>query len=127
MQLEPIGFAKIQWQDKFVDTSLFDFVKEAIVIAKACGLSVQLFNFPTCTVPDQLKRGVNSISDWKQKYLDLCSDCSAKRVVAAFSNGMMRAKVMKSWGRFCDEDILIASLAMAGFPQQGNYRGTDSF
>ncbi len=86
MQLEPIGFAKIQWESKFADTSLFfDFVKEAIVVSQACGIQIQLFNFPTCTVPEMFQKFcVNSISDWKQKYLNSCDNCSAKGSCCGF-------------------------------------------
>ena len=86
MQLEKIGFARIDWQLKFVDTSsFFDWVSDAILIAKACGINVQLYNFPTCTVPPQhRKECVNSISDWKQKYIDECKNCIAKETCCGF-------------------------------------------
>ena len=35
----------------------------------ATNLNVQLFNFPTCTVPNKWQKlCFKSISDWKQKY-----------------------------------------------------------
>lgn len=86
MQMEKIGFAKIDWQSKFVDTSLtFDLVSDAILISKACGVHVQLFNFPTCTVPQQFRNDcVESISDWKKKYLDECEKCTVKDICCGF-------------------------------------------
>ena len=56
MQLENIGYARLNWNEKFVDTSVFfDFVKEAILISNACGIRVQLYNFPHCTVPHDFR------------------------------------------------------------------------
>ena len=41
MQLENIGYARPNWNEKFVDTSVFfDFVKEAPT-SNACGIRVQ--------------------------------------------------------------------------------------
>lgn len=86
MQLERIGFAKIDWELKFEDTSLFfDLIEDALMISKACGINVQLFNFPTCTVPKGYQKlCVDSISDWKKRYLVACDSCSAKTTCCGF-------------------------------------------
>jgi len=78
MQLEQIGFARIDWETKFEDTSVFfDFVADALLISQACGLKAQLFNFPHCTVPEIHRSAcVDSIADWKKKYLHECEGCA---------------------------------------------------
>jgi len=86
MQLEKIGFAKIDWELKFEDTSVFfDFIEDALVISKACGINAQLFNFPTCTVPKEHQiLCVDSISNWKKRYIAACNSCSAKTTCCGF-------------------------------------------
>ena len=86
MQLEPIGFAKISWQLKFVDTSIFgENLEQAVNTAKAAGISIQLYNFPTCVVPESIRQlCVRSISDWKQKYLLVCKTCSEQKTCSGF-------------------------------------------
>lgn len=104
MQLEKIGFAKIGWELKFEDTSLFfDFIEDALMIAKACGINAQLFNFPICTVPKEYQAlCVDSISDWKKRYLTACDSCSAKTTCCGFfewyneSDGFKNIKGMKA-------------------------------
>ena len=86
MQLENIGYARLNWNEKFVDTSVFfDFVKEAILISNACGIRVQLYNFPHCTVPHDFRHlCCDSISDWKKSYLDECGSCLLRSACCGF-------------------------------------------
>lgn len=81
MQLEKIGFAKIDWELKFFDTSSdFKFVAAALDVCAACDVTAHLFNFPRCTVPVKYRqKAVPSISDWKVKYLDACDHCVEKK------------------------------------------------
>lgn len=78
MQIERIGFGRKNWSASFWDTSVdFAPLAEAIDIAVTRRLNVVLYNFPLCTVPIRYRRyAVKSISDWKQKYLDMCSGCN---------------------------------------------------
>ena len=40
---------------------------------------VSIYNIPLCLLPEQFRKfAVKSISDWKNKYLDICSACSSK-------------------------------------------------
>lgn len=86
MQLENIGFGRKNWDSQFLDTSLeFSPVADAIDIAGARGIEVCLYNFPACTVPTEYRHhATRSISDWKQKYLDVCSDCTIKELCGGF-------------------------------------------
>ena len=80
MQLERFGYARLQWENKFVDSSTdFEIIGNAINICDSLGLPVKLFNFPYCSVPTSFQNLTHkSISDWKQKYLDICKTCSKK-------------------------------------------------
>jgi His-Xaa-Ser system radical SAM maturase HxsC len=86
MQLENIGYARMNWDKEFCDTSVdFDGVARAIDIATGRGLGTLLYNFPLCTVPNSYRRYcVASISDWKQKFLAPCTDCSLRSECTGF-------------------------------------------
>jgi His-Xaa-Ser system radical SAM maturase HxsC len=80
MQLEPIGFGRMNWDALFYDNSVdFEPIASAMNIALARGLDVALFNFPLCTVPDAYRKyAPATISDWKQKFLEHCTGCSLR-------------------------------------------------
>jgi len=82
MQLEKIGFAKIDWKLKFYDTSSdFTLVASALDVCIANDVNVNLYNFPRCTVPHKYRpMAVASISDWKVKFFDNCKKCSEKNI-----------------------------------------------
>ncbi len=86
MQLENIGYARRDWSQLFYDSSIaFSPVATAVDIARARGLSVSLYNFPLCTVPDAYRSYARaSISDWKQRFLPLCSGCTAREQCGGF-------------------------------------------
>lgn len=86
MQLEKFGYAKIDWETKFLDTSIdFEIIENLILMCEAGGINIFLYNFPHCTVPQNLRRYCNkSISDWKQKYLSICNACSIKKDCCGF-------------------------------------------
>lgn len=77
MQMEKIGYGKMNWDTEFFDTSVeFSKIASALNIATGRGLKAFLYNFPSCTVPDEYRRYlVHSISDWKQKYEGFCENC----------------------------------------------------
>jgi His-Xaa-Ser system radical SAM maturase HxsC len=82
MQLEKKGFAVIDWDNKFFDTSEdFHMVEKSIEISCIRKFNLELFNFPRCTVPPQFRKYTRkSISDWKRKYLTACNVCSEKEL-----------------------------------------------
>lgn len=86
MQLENIGYARMNWDHTFQDTSIdFDGVACAIDLASGNGVETTLYNFPLCTVPPQYRRFcVASISDWKQKFLSTCKICLLKSECTGF-------------------------------------------
>lgn len=86
MQMERIGYGRMNWAAEFFDSSVqFAPIKAAIDAAVARGLPVSLYNFPLCTVPDDVKpRAAPSISDWKRKFLPACSACSQRDACCGF-------------------------------------------
>lgn len=86
MQVEKIGFARRNWSAIFFDNSQ-DFAElyTAIDIMRIRNFCVALYNFPLCTVPEELRAyAAQSISDWKQKYLIACEGCTIKSNCCGF-------------------------------------------
>ena len=86
MNLEPIGYAKFSREELFFDYSqFFEPIANAIETAELYKMSVSLFNFPLCTVPERYRYYcADSISDWKKKYLPLCNPCTQKDKCGGF-------------------------------------------
>ena len=86
MQLERIGYGRMNWPTSFMDTS-FDFASaaRAIDIVTARGIKAWLYNFPLCSVPAPYRRyAPSTISDWKRKYLDFCDRCALRETCGGF-------------------------------------------
>ncbi|MDE4191253.1 His-Xaa-Ser system radical SAM maturase HxsC [Phaeobacter gallaeciensis] len=86
MQMEKIGFGRMNWRREFFDTSTdFAMTARALCIAHGRGLEARLFNFPLCTVPSAYQRyAVASISDWKCKFEDFCEGCGLRDQCGGF-------------------------------------------
>lgn len=86
MQLENIGYGRMNWRSLFFDSSAdFEPVGQAIDIARARGLQPLLYNFPLCTVPAPYRDfATASISDWKRRYLPACEGCSLRAGCGGF-------------------------------------------
>ncbi len=86
MQLERIGYARMNWRETFQDTSTeFEQIARAIDVATARGLKAALYNFPLCSVPPAYREyAPSTISDWKRKYLDFCLNCRAQKTCGGF-------------------------------------------
>lgn len=86
MQLENIGYARMNWDAEFCDTSReFDGIATAVDLAVGRGLRTKLYNFPLCTVPPPYRMYCTlSISDWKQKFLSTCDDCRLRSSCTGF-------------------------------------------
>lgn len=86
MQLENIGYGRMNWATEFFDNSVsFRPVADAMNIAAARGLAVQLYNFPLCTIPTPYRGfAVRAISDWKNKYLPICEGCQETQNCGGF-------------------------------------------
>lgn len=86
MQLENIGYGRMNWDKLFFDNSeCFAPIGPAIDIARGRGLNVALYNFPLCTVPESYRAfAAPSISDWKQRYLRECDGCVSRKDCGGF-------------------------------------------
>ncbi|MGA1834280.1 His-Xaa-Ser system radical SAM maturase HxsC [Rhizobium wenxiniae] len=86
MQLERIGYGRMNWASSFKDTSIdFDPLARAIDIASARGIQAWLYNFPACSVPQPYRsHAPSTISDWKRKYLEFCDTCGARETCGGF-------------------------------------------
>lgn len=86
MQLECRGYARLNWQSLFADTSAhFAPIAAAARIAEIAGIAVSLFNFPLCTVPEEWRElAAPSISDWKQRFMPACAICARRADCGGF-------------------------------------------
>lgn len=86
MAMEPIGFAKANKEGLYYDHSIAPQpIHNALDVAKIRGIFTRLFNFPTCTIGEEYHDyAVQSISDWKNKYIEECDSCSKKDTCCGF-------------------------------------------
>lgn len=86
MQMERIGYGRMNWATSYHDSSAdFTQLARAIDMSAARGISVALYNFPLCSVPLQYREfALSTISDWKQKYLDICEACGSRAACGGF-------------------------------------------
>jgi len=86
IQMEPIGNAKDNLDNLWIDP--LDYNKElekAINILNNRDLHVSIYNAQLCILPQKLRRfAVQSISDWKNIYIDECSQCLQKAKCPGF-------------------------------------------
>lgn len=86
MQMERIGYGRLNWDSCFFDNST-SFVRlgAAIDMMQARRQNTELYNFPLCTVPEPYQSlAMQSISDWKRKYLSVCTSCSVRPICGGF-------------------------------------------
>lgn len=80
MGMEPIGYAKANKDRLFIDHTAHPVpLMNAIEISVAQGTPCHLYNIPLCTMPDAYRDNcVDSIADWKKKFLPECDPCRLK-------------------------------------------------
>lgn len=86
MGLEPMGFARTNYDRIWVDPiDCVDRLKDAVYFLSSRGMSVSLYNFPLCILPEELWRFARrSISDWKNIYLPCCDQCDVQQRCGGF-------------------------------------------
>ena len=86
MGLEPIGFARTNYEKIWIDpVDCMDSLREAVFFLANRGMTVSLYNFPLCTVPVELRPySRQSISDWKNTYLSDCAGCGLRSECCGF-------------------------------------------
>jgi His-Xaa-Ser system radical SAM maturase HxsC len=100
MQLESIGYGRMNWNQIFKDTSVdFEAIAKAINISSTKGVPVQLYNFPLCSIPEVYRgRAPATISDWKNKFETFCSECSSRSRCGGFFEWYDHTKGFKGLG-----------------------------
>lgn len=86
MGLEPIGYAKANKDRLFIDHTAHPVpLVSAIEISDAMGIPCHLYNIPLCTMPEAYRdHCVDSIADWKKKFLPACQPCKLKTSCSGF-------------------------------------------
>lgn len=86
MQMENIGYGRMNWKREFADTSVdFSAVSRAIDLSVGRNIQTILYNFPLCSVPLAYRQFcASSISDWKRRYFPRCNGCSLRNTCGGF-------------------------------------------
>lgn len=86
MGMEPIGYARANRETLFFDHSAFPQpLVNAAEISTLRHLPCHFYNIPRCTVPTTVRSHcVDSISDWKKKFLPVCETCTERASCSGF-------------------------------------------
>lgn len=78
MGLEYVGYTSLNHEALWIEPSEYmTELEEAVNYLDRFGMSVSIYNLQHCLLKESLwKFSRNSISDWKQEYLDECTRCS---------------------------------------------------
>lgn len=92
MGLEPIGFAKANLDRVWVDPLDYRAELLAAVEKLVCHrMNISIYNHQLCTLDHSLwPLARRSISDWKNEYLELCSECGARQECGGFFSSSLR-------------------------------------
>lgn len=86
MQMETIGLAEDNIEALWIDP--FDYNKEleeAINILESRGIKAVIYNAQLCVLPESIRKySVQSISDWKDIYMEECQGCKLKSECGGF-------------------------------------------
>lgn len=100
MQMENIGFGRMNWKTLFYDSSKgFDVVGRSLDLVRGRGINAWLYNFPLCTVPEPYRLlAPSTISDWKRAYRDECDGCSLRARCGGFFDWHPADHGYGNWG-----------------------------
>jgi His-Xaa-Ser system radical SAM maturase HxsC len=86
MGLEFAGFAKSNLEALWLDPYEYqEHLKSAVETISKAGMKVSIYNTPLCLIPEVIRcHASQSISDWKNDYLDECATCTAKAICGGF-------------------------------------------
>ena len=86
MQMEPVGYAKDNIDSLWIDP--VDYNKElekAVLNLYYRDMQVSIYNTQLCILPESIRQfAVQSISDWKNIYIDECEECIMKEQCPGF-------------------------------------------
>jgi len=86
MGLEPIGFAKANLKEVWVDSFGYkDLLTKATLLLSGSGMNVSIYNHQLCVLEESVWHFARrSISDWKLEYLEECSGCCVRERCCGF-------------------------------------------
>jgi len=86
MALEITGFAKANLDRLWIDPMEYGReLQSAVGVLSRAGIRTSIYNSQLCVLPKDLHHFARrSISDWKQQYLPVCDQCSARERCAGF-------------------------------------------
>ena len=86
MQMETIGLAESNISQLWIDPYDYqDELREAVLLLRDRGIPSFVYNAQLCVLPDDIREyAVQSISDWKDIYIEECKDCVLKGACAGF-------------------------------------------
>lgn len=93
MGMENTGFALANERDLWIDPMDYrEHLLEGVQILSATGMSVSIYNLPRCVLDREIwPHAVQSISDWKNGYVEECRKCVEKqRCSGLFTSGRPR-------------------------------------
>ena len=93
MGLEPTGFARTNFDALWIDP--WDYqgeIEEAVLIFHEARLRVSVYNHQLCVIPRSIwPVAMQSISDWKNIYLECCDQCSVKSICSGLFSSSQSA------------------------------------
>lgn len=86
MQMETIGLAQEHIDNLWIDPYEYNNeLREAVLLLRDRGIPSYIYNAQLCILPDDIREfAVQSISDWKDIYLDECDECQLRGKCAGF-------------------------------------------
>jgi His-Xaa-Ser system radical SAM maturase HxsC len=88
MGLEPTGFAKTNWNTLWVDPGDAYYQQQltrAATLLRLHGMNTSIYNHQLCVLPRNLwPIAANSISDWKNIYVEECEGCAVRDQCGGF-------------------------------------------
>ena len=86
MGMEHTGFAIANDEKLWIDPVDYqDQLKAGVDALSTAGVNVSIYNLPLCVLDPSIRPfSVQSISDWKNTYVDECTSCTARRDCAGF-------------------------------------------
>lgn len=86
MGMENTGFAIANDDKLWIDPVDYqESLKASVDVLAAAGVNVSVYNLPLCVLEPSIRPfAVQSISDWKNTYVQECDDCSARSNCAGF-------------------------------------------
>lgn len=96
MGIEPMGVCRANWEKFWIDPEdCPDILTHAAQIADNYGLTLLLYNFQLCCLPEPLReRACTTISEWKCTYLPACHSCPQQYKCGGFFASQNESKYL---------------------------------